>query len=95
MEKGVFRSQLPKRIAEAKETLACLTQDIATRDANADEEFRMTVGDKVYSGKGAREEASHALAYPRGGSLAAQQSNSALGNPEHGGKHDATMLPTQ
>ncbi len=55
--------ELPKRIAEAEETLACLTQDIATRDANADEEFRMTVGDKVYSGKGAREEASHALAY--------------------------------
>jgi len=55
--------ELPKRIAEAEETLACLTQDIALRDADADEEFRMTVGDKVYSGKGAREEAAHALAY--------------------------------
>jgi len=55
--------ELPKRVAEAEETLACLTQDIATRDANADEEFRMTVGDKVFGGKGAREEAAHALAY--------------------------------
>jgi hypothetical protein len=33
------------------------------RDAHADEEFSMTVGNRVYSGKGAREEAAKALTY--------------------------------
>ena len=37
--------------------------DIATRDAHAGEEFTMTVGNRVYSGKGAREEAAKALTY--------------------------------
>ena len=37
--------------------------DIATRDARDGEEFAMTVGSRVYSGKGAREEAAKALTH--------------------------------
>ena len=35
--------------------------DMARRDAHAGEEFSMTVGDRTYSGKGAREAAAAAL----------------------------------
>ena len=37
--------------------------DIATRDAHEGEEFSMSVGNKEFSGKGAREEAAKALTY--------------------------------
>ncbi len=56
-------SGLPGQIQHAKDRLAKLTTDIATRDATADEEFSMRVGNKVFSGKGAREEAAKALTH--------------------------------
>ena len=55
--------RLPLDIAEAERTLANIAKDIATRDAHAAEEFAMIVGNRVYSGKGAREEAAKALTY--------------------------------
>ena len=54
-------SNFPSQIQHAKESLAKVMADIATRDTNADEEFTMTVGKKVFSGKGAREEAAKSL----------------------------------
>jgi N12 class adenine-specific DNA methylase len=54
---------LPPEIAEARQTLACVQADIATRDAHHEEEFSMTVGDRLFAGKGAREEAAKALTY--------------------------------
>jgi N12 class adenine-specific DNA methylase len=53
---------LPQQIAEAGATLASVLADIGTRDTHADEEFSMTVGNRVFSGKGAREDAANALA---------------------------------
>jgi excinuclease UvrABC ATPase subunit len=55
--------RLPLEIAEAQRNLASVAKDIAKRDAHADDEFAMTVGNRVYSGKGAREEAAKALTY--------------------------------
>jgi hypothetical protein len=55
--------RLPLDIAETQRDLASVTKDIAKRDAHADEEFTMTVGNRVYSGKGAREESGKALTY--------------------------------
>ena len=55
--------RLPLEIAEAQRGLAKLTTDIATRDAHDGEEFAMTVGNRVCSGKGAREEAAKALTH--------------------------------
>jgi hypothetical protein len=54
-------SGLPGQIQHAKANLARIRADIATRDANTEDEFHMTVGKKVFSGKGAREEAAKAL----------------------------------
>jgi hypothetical protein len=54
---------LPRQIAEAKEQLAYIAADIATRDANDSDEFVMKVGTRVFSGKGAREEAAKALTH--------------------------------
>src|SRR4029077_12536376 len=45
---------LPRQIAEAKQQLAHIEVDIATRNMNDPGEFAMTVGDRVFSGKGAR-----------------------------------------
>ena len=53
---------LPQQIAEAGATLASVQADIGTRDTHADEEFSMTVGNRAFSGKGAREDAANALA---------------------------------
>ena len=52
---------LPDHIHRAQDTAQRVSQDIATRDANTSEEFTMKVGNRTYSGKGAREEAAKAL----------------------------------
>jgi len=52
---------LPEKIQDARETIEHLHADIATRDAHDAEDFTMTVGKQVFSGKGAREEAARAL----------------------------------
>ena len=52
---------LPRQIAEAKQHLAHIEADLATRNANDSDEFVMKVGNRVFSGKGAREEAAKAL----------------------------------
>ncbi len=54
---------LPEKIRRSKDGLERLKADIATRDAHADEDFTMTVGNHVYTGKGAREEAAKALTH--------------------------------
>jgi hypothetical protein len=53
---------LPRQIAGAKQHLVHVEADIATRNANDSDEFRLTVGNRVFSGKGAREAAANALA---------------------------------
>jgi hypothetical protein len=55
--------RLPLEIAETERTLAALKADIATREAHGGDEFSMTVGNRVYSGKGAREDAAKALTH--------------------------------
>jgi hypothetical protein len=52
---------LPRQITEAKQHLANIEADVATRNASESDEFSMTVGNRVFSGKGAREEAAKAL----------------------------------
>jgi N12 class adenine-specific DNA methylase len=52
---------LPSEIKERQERIARLSADVASRDSHAGEEFSMTVGKRVYSGKGAREEGATAL----------------------------------
>ena len=52
---------LPRQIAEEKQQLAHIEADIATRKAAESPEFSMTVGNRVFSGKGARESAANAL----------------------------------
>jgi hypothetical protein len=52
---------LPRQIGEAKQHLAHLEADIATRNANDPDEFVMKVGNRVFSGKGARDQAANAL----------------------------------
>ena len=52
---------LPREIAAARQTLEHLQEDIITRDTHDGEEFVMSVGGQVFSGKGAREEAAGAL----------------------------------
>jgi hypothetical protein len=54
---------LPRQITEAKEHLTHIEADIATRNANDSGEFAMTVGGRVFSGKGAREEGAKALTF--------------------------------
>jgi len=55
--------KLPERIRQSKQAHERITADIAIRDAHAEEEFAMTVGNHHYSGKGAREEAAKALTH--------------------------------
>ena len=55
--------RLPLDIAETQRNLGSVARDIATRDAHAGDEFAMTVGNRVYSGKGAREESAKALTH--------------------------------
>ena len=54
---------LPRQIMEAKQHLASIEADIATRNTNESSEFTMTVGSRVFSGKGARERAATALTF--------------------------------
>ncbi len=53
---------LPEQIERTRKYHAALSADIATRDASADADFTMTIGNRVYTGKGAREDAGNALA---------------------------------
>jgi hypothetical protein len=52
---------IPEHLRHSKGISERLAQDIATRDANSNDEFSMTVGKRTFSGKGAREEAAKAL----------------------------------
>ena len=52
---------LPRQIAEAKQNLAQIEADLSTRRASDSADFEMTVGNRVFSGKGAREESANAL----------------------------------
>jgi N12 class adenine-specific DNA methylase len=54
---------LPRQIAEAKQHLAAIDADIATRNASDSSEFTMMVGNRIFSGKGAREEAAKTLTF--------------------------------
>jgi hypothetical protein len=54
---------LPRQIAQERQHLADIEADIATRNANDSDEFSMAVGSRVFSGKGAREEAAKALTF--------------------------------
>ena len=54
-------SSLPAEIRQREERIGRLSADIVRRDAHAGEDFSMTVGDRVFSGKGAREAAAAAL----------------------------------
>jgi hypothetical protein len=60
-ETGREVRELPGRIEHSQKALAGLHADIATRDAHGGEQFTMTVGDKAFTGKNAREEAGKAL----------------------------------
>jgi hypothetical protein len=55
--------KLPEQIRHSKQSHERITADIKTRDAQADPEFTMTVGNHRYCGKGAREEAAKALTH--------------------------------
>jgi N12 class adenine-specific DNA methylase len=52
---------LPGHIADDRKHYDALKADINTRNAHAEEEFTMKVGNREFSGKGAREEAANAL----------------------------------
>ena len=52
---------LPEHIDKARKYHDALTADIGVRDSHADEDFTMKVGNREFSGKGAREEAGTAL----------------------------------
>ncbi len=54
---------LPRHIAETKQHLAEIEADIGLRNSSDTAEFSMTVGNRVFSGKGAREEAAKALTF--------------------------------
>ncbi len=52
---------LPEQIDRARKYHAAVSADILSRDAEAEDEFTMRVGNRVFSGKGAREEAGNLL----------------------------------
>jgi hypothetical protein len=52
---------LPRQITEAKQNLSQIEADLSTRRASDSADFEMTVGNRVFSGKGAREESANAL----------------------------------
>ena len=54
---------LPRHIAETKQRLAEIEADIELRNSSDAADFTMTVGNRVFSGKGAREEAAKALTF--------------------------------
>jgi N12 class adenine-specific DNA methylase len=55
--------RLPEQLQQLKQSHERITADIETRNAHTDQEFTMTVGHHVYTGKGAREEAAKALTH--------------------------------
>lgn len=52
---------LPEHIERARKYHSGVSADMVTRDSHADEDFTMKVGNREFSGKGAREEAGNAL----------------------------------
>jgi len=52
---------LPEQTERARKYHAAVSADILTRDAHADEDFTIKVGNQTYTGKGAREDAGNAL----------------------------------
>ena len=52
---------MPEKIDSARKYHAAVTTDVATRDSHADADFTMKVGNREFSGKGAREDAGNAL----------------------------------
>jgi N12 class adenine-specific DNA methylase len=52
---------LPEQIERAGKYHAAVSADVLARDARADEDFTMRVGNREFSGKGARENAGNAL----------------------------------
>ncbi len=52
---------IPEQIERGQRYHAAYVEDIATRDAHADEEFTMTIGNRTFSGKDARTHAGEAL----------------------------------
>jgi N12 class adenine-specific DNA methylase len=52
---------LPQQIERDRKYHAGVSADIAARDAHAEEDFTMKVGNREFSGKGAREDAGNAL----------------------------------
>ena len=52
---------LPEQIERARKYYEAVSADILTRTAGSDEDFTMKVGKRLYTGKGAREEAGNAL----------------------------------
>ena len=54
---------LPRQITDAKQHLANIEADVVTRNASETSEFSMTVGNRVFSGKSAREEAAKTLTF--------------------------------
>jgi hypothetical protein len=54
---------LPRHITETKQRLAEIEGDIELRNSTEAADFTMTVGNRVFSGKGAREEAARALTF--------------------------------
>jgi hypothetical protein len=56
-------TELPFSVDRSSQILSHMQADIACRDRHASETFSMTVGNRHFSGKGAREEAAKALTY--------------------------------
>jgi len=54
---------LPHSIEHCRQTIAQIHSDIALHDAQDTDSFSMSIGNREYSGKGAREDASKALTY--------------------------------
>jgi hypothetical protein len=52
---------LPEQIERAQKYHAAISADILARDAHGDEGFTMNIGNRVFAGKGAREESGNAL----------------------------------
>src|ERR1700722_1332932 len=52
---------LPEHIDRARKYRAAVSADIATRDSHAEDDFTMKVGNREFSGPGAREDAGNAL----------------------------------
>ena len=52
---------LPDEIKNRQDRIDRLSADIERRDTHTDDEFSMIVGNRTYSGKGAREQAAEAL----------------------------------